>query len=53
MMVAPALVYLLGDKAWWLPGWLDRILPNVSLEGDHEDRDDKQAARAQEITQNG
>jgi RND superfamily putative drug exporter len=26
-------VTLLGDKAWWLPGWLDRILPNVSLEG--------------------
>ena len=28
-----AVVTLLGDKAWWLPGWLDRILPNVSLEG--------------------
>ena len=24
---------LLGDKAWWLPGWLDQLLPNVSLEG--------------------
>ena len=45
MMVAPALVYLLGDKAWWLPGWLDRILPNVSLEGDHGDRDDKIAGK--------
>jgi RND superfamily putative drug exporter len=33
LVVAPAVVTLLGDKAWWLPDWLDRILPNVSLEG--------------------
>jgi RND superfamily putative drug exporter len=26
-------VTLLGDRAWSLPPWLDRILPNVSLEG--------------------
>ena len=33
MVIAPAVVMLLGDRAWWLPGWLDRALPNVSLEG--------------------
>jgi len=33
LVVAPAVVTLLGDRAWWLPRWLDRILPNVSLEG--------------------
>jgi RND superfamily putative drug exporter len=33
LLIAPAVVTLLGDKAWWLPGWLDRLLPNVSLEG--------------------
>ena len=33
MVVAPAVVSLLGDRAWWLPAWLDRALPNVSLEG--------------------
>ena len=33
LVIAPAVVTLLGDKAWWLPGWLDRILPNISLEG--------------------
>ena len=33
LVIAPAVVMLLGDRAWWLPGWLDRILPNVSLEG--------------------
>lgn len=33
LLIAPAVVFLLGDRAWWLPGWLDKILPNVSLEG--------------------
>jgi RND superfamily putative drug exporter len=33
LVIAPAVVSLLGDHAWWLPKWLDRILPNVSLEG--------------------
>jgi RND superfamily putative drug exporter len=33
LLVAPAVVTLLGDHAWWVPRWLDRILPNVSLEG--------------------
>lgn len=33
LVIAPAVVTLLGDRAWWLPAWLDRILPNISLEG--------------------
>ena len=33
LIIAPAVVMLLGDHAWWLPKWLDKILPNVSLEG--------------------
>ena len=33
LIIAPAVVMLLGDRAWWLPGWLDRLLPDVSLEG--------------------
>jgi RND superfamily putative drug exporter len=33
LVIAPAVVSLLGDRAWWLPAWLDRLLPNVSLEG--------------------
>ncbi|MEO6497297.1 MAG: MMPL family transporter [Solirubrobacteraceae bacterium] len=37
MVVAPAVVMLLGDRAWWLPAWLDRALPNVSLEGRRDD----------------
>ena len=34
MTLIPALMYLLGEKAWWLPRWLDRILPNVDVEGE-------------------
>lgn len=33
LVIAPAVVTLLGHRAWWLPAWLDRILPDVSLEG--------------------
>jgi RND superfamily putative drug exporter len=33
MTIVPAVMYLLGDKAWWLPRWLDRILPDVDVEG--------------------
>ena len=33
MTLVPAIMTLLGDKAWALPRWLDRILPNVDVEG--------------------
>lgn len=33
MTLTPAVLSLLGEKAWWLPSWLDRILPNVDVEG--------------------
>jgi RND superfamily putative drug exporter len=34
MTLVPALMSLLGRGAWWLPKWLDRILPNVDVEGE-------------------
>jgi RND superfamily putative drug exporter len=34
MTLVPALMSLLGDRAWWLPRWLDRSLPNVDVEGE-------------------
>jgi RND superfamily putative drug exporter len=34
MLIAPAVVMLLGDHAWTLPAWLDRILPNINLDGE-------------------
>ena len=33
MVILPGLMHLLGDRAWWLPAWLDRLIPNVDVEG--------------------
>ena len=33
MVLVPATMSLLGRANWWLPGWLDRILPHLDLEG--------------------
>jgi RND superfamily putative drug exporter len=38
MALIPALMYLLGEKAWWLPAWLDKLLPNVDIEGEQLER---------------
>jgi RND superfamily putative drug exporter len=34
MVIVPAVLALVGDRAWWLPGWLDRLLPRVDVEGE-------------------
>ncbi|MEV0406756.1 MMPL family transporter [Actinoallomurus sp. NPDC050550] len=34
MAIVPAVLALLGKAAWWLPKWLNRILPNVDVEGE-------------------
>ncbi|WP_432746631.1 MMPL family transporter [Streptomyces sp. JH002] len=34
MTIVPAVMGLLGERAWWMPKWLDRILPNVDVEGE-------------------
>ncbi|MET9369629.1 MMPL family transporter [Streptomyces griseoflavus] len=34
MAIVPAVLALLGKKAWWLPKWMDRALPNVDVEGE-------------------
>ncbi|WP_223623880.1 MMPL family transporter [Microbacterium sp. EST19A] len=39
MLLMPALMHLLGRSAWWLPRWLDRLLPNVDMEGAALERD--------------
>jgi RND superfamily putative drug exporter len=33
MLLVPAVMQLLGDRAWWLPRWLDRRMPQVHVEG--------------------
>ncbi|MFE0102446.1 MMPL family transporter [Streptomyces sp. NPDC059009] len=34
MAIVPAVLALLGKGAWWLPRWLDKVLPNVDVEGE-------------------
>ena len=33
LVLVPATMELLGDRNWWMPKWLDRLLPNVNVEG--------------------
>lgn len=38
LTIVPILMSLLGRAAWWLPGWLDRVLPRISIEGEEAPR---------------
>ena len=33
-LLVPAVMVLLGERAWWLPRWMDRAIPHVSIEGE-------------------
>ena len=35
MVLVPSTMSLLGSANWWLPRWLERILPHMDLEGGH------------------
>lgn len=37
MLLVPATMELLGDRNWWMPAWLDRIIPRLSVEGPAHD----------------
>jgi RND superfamily putative drug exporter len=39
MVIVPSLMHLVGNGAWWLPNWLDRMLPNVDVEGSALERE--------------
>ena len=52
-LLVPALMILMGDHNWYMPKWLDRIVPKISIEGaeffdqqDQKDREDERAAVA-------
>jgi RND superfamily putative drug exporter len=32
LVLVPAVMQLLGERNWWLPRWLDRLIPNAALE---------------------
>jgi RND superfamily putative drug exporter len=36
MTLVPAFLTLLGEKAWYIPRWLDRILPDITIEPPHD-----------------
>jgi putative drug exporter of the RND superfamily len=45
-LAVPAVMTLFGKAAWWLPGWLDRVLPRISIEGGDYFAERDAAARA-------
>jgi RND superfamily putative drug exporter len=53
MVLVPSTMELLGDRNWWLPRWLDRILPNLDVEGHYEEAaplDDDEQEREPALT---
>jgi putative drug exporter of the RND superfamily len=36
MTLVPAWLTLLGERSWWIPRWLDRTLPNITIEPPHD-----------------
>lgn len=38
LLLVPAVMLLLGEKAWWFPGWLGKCLPHISIEGEEAER---------------
>jgi RND superfamily putative drug exporter len=48
MLLVPSTMELLGDKNWWIPRWLDRILPHLDVEGDYGGVDVEELARLTE-----
>jgi RND superfamily putative drug exporter len=40
LVLVPALMSMLGKANWWLPGWLDRILPRVQIEPNEDEISD-------------
>jgi RND superfamily putative drug exporter len=34
MILVPATMKLMGDANWWLPNWLDRLMPTIDMEGE-------------------
>jgi RND superfamily putative drug exporter len=50
MLLVPATMELLGDKNWWIPKWLDKILPNLVVEPDRSDATERPSEMAEQTT---
>jgi uncharacterized membrane protein YdfJ with MMPL/SSD domain len=46
LILVPAAMQLFGDWNWWLPKWLDRVIPRLDVEGGRSDRSAEQPAQA-------
>jgi RND superfamily putative drug exporter len=49
MTLVPSFLTLLGEKAWYIPRWLDRALPNITIEPPHDGKE--RAPRVEEAPQ--
>jgi RND superfamily putative drug exporter len=45
MLLVPATMELLGDRNWWLPKWLDRLIPHIDVEGTPDAVDETEPER--------
>jgi RND superfamily putative drug exporter len=50
MLLVPAVMHLLGDKAWYMPRWLDRILPRLTIEAPEEPEDSEDSEESEDST---
>ena len=48
MTLVPAFLTLLGEKSWYIPRWLDRLLPNITIEPPHGARAGAGGSRAED-----
>jgi RND superfamily putative drug exporter len=53
MLLVPATMELLGDRNWWIPRWIDRLLPKIDVEGHHLDTLDGNALVRQSTSTTG
>lgn len=51
MTIIPAVMFLLGENAWKIPRWLDRILPTIDIEGTALEQSDEHTTSDQDDTQ--
>ena len=49
LVLVPATMSLLGERNWWTPAWLDRVLPRLDVEGRYDDGESP--ARDQRVPQ--
>jgi RND superfamily putative drug exporter len=49
MTLIPALMSVMDRRAWWIPAWLDRIVPNVDIEGTSLEREPKRVGAPEPV----